>query len=62
MTVTTNQRYCSQIQVVAGVIAEITAEITAEVVAEVTAEIAVEVAAEVIGRTELKPNCGSGDP
>ena len=29
---------------------------------EVTAEIATEVAAEVVGRTELKPNYGSGDP
>ena len=29
---------------------------------EITAEIAAEIFVEAIGRTELKPNCGSGDP
>ena len=47
MTVAADQRCCSQIWVVAGVIAEIAAEVAAEVVAEVAAEIAVEVVAEV---------------
>ena len=46
MTVAADQRCCSQIWVVA----------------EVVAEIAAEVAAEVVGRTELEPDCGSGDP
>jgi hypothetical protein len=62
VTVAADQRCCSQIWVVAGVVAEIAAEIAAEVVAEVAAEIAAEVAAEVVGRTELEPDCGSGDP
>ena len=46
MTVAADQRCCSQIWVVA----------------EVVAEIAAEIAAEVAGRTELEPDCGSGDP
>ena len=46
MTVAADQRWCSQIWVIA----------------EVIAEIAAEVAAEVVGRTELEPDCGSGDP
>ena len=46
MTVAADQRCCSQIWVVA----------------EVVAEIAAEVAAEVVGRTELEPDCSSGDP
>ena len=54
MTVAANQRWCSQIWVVAEIIAEITTEVAAEVAAEV--------ATEVINRTELKPDCGSGDP
>ena len=62
MTVAADQRWCSQVWVVAEVVAEIAAEIAAEVVAEVAAEIAAEVAAEVVGRTELEPDCGSGDP
>ena len=45
MTVTTSQRYCSQIWVVV----------------EVVTKIATEVAAEVISRTELKPDYGSGN-
>ena len=42
MTVAADQRWCSQIWVVA--------------------EVAAEIAAEVVGRTELEPDCGSGDP
>ena len=61
MTVTTNQRCCLQIWVVAEVITEITTEITIEVITEVATEIAAKVTAEVISRTKLKPNYGSGN-
>ena len=50
MTITTNQRYYLQIQVLAEVLAEITTEIIAEI------------AAEIAGRTELNLNYSSGDP
>ena len=50
MTVAADQRCCSQIWVVA------------EVVAEIAAEVAAEILAEAVGRTELEPDCGSGDP
>ena len=50
------------VEVVAEIAAEVAAEVVAEVAAEIAAEIAAEVAAEVVGRTELEPDCGSGDP
>ena len=58
MTVAADQRYRSQIWVVA----EAFAEAFAEVAADIAADIAAEVTTEVIGRTELNLDCGSGDP
>ena len=37
-------------------------EVTAEIAAEIATEIATEILVEAVGRTELKPNCSSGDP
>ena len=54
MTVAADQRYCSQIWVVAEAFAEGFAEVAAEIAAEVLVELA--------GGTELNLNCGSSDP
>ena len=55
ITVAADQRYRSQIWVVAEVV-------VVEVVVEAAAEIAAEVLVEVAGGTELDLDCGSGDP
>ena len=62
MTVSADQRYCLQIQVVAEAFAEVLAEALAEVIAEIAAEIAAEILTEAVGRTELEPDYGSGNP
>ena len=35
---------------------------SAKVAAEVAVEVTADVLVEVVGRTELEPDCGSGDP
>ena len=58
MTVAADQRYRSQIWVVAEAFAEAFAEVAADIAAEVLAEVVVELA----GGTELELDYGSGDP
>ena len=58
IAVAADQRYCSQIQVVAEAFAEAFTEITTDIAADIAAEITTKN----ISRTELNLNYSSGDP